>query len=78
MTLWAVFPLTPVIPAETAASSAQELQRAMAAKCIPELIVFVSLAAALALGLKSKSDDLIKLRKEKYFMGPDEPFRGSS
>lgn len=77
MTLWAVLPLSPAIPAQTVASSAEELQRAMAAKCIPELIVFVVAAAALALGLKAKSDDLIKLRKEKYFMEPDE-FSGRS
>lgn len=78
MTLWAVFPLSPVIPAQTDAPCVEELQRDKAAKCIPELIVFVALAAALALGLKSKSDDLIKLRKEKYFRGPDEPSGGSS
>ncbi len=78
MTLWAVFPSASVIPGQIDASCAEELQRDKAVKCIPELIVFVVLATALALGLKSKSDDLIRLRKEKYFMGPDEPSGGSS
>ena len=78
MTLWAVLPSAPVISGKIDASSTEELQRAMAHRYIPELVIFVVLAVALAIGLKFKSDDLIKLRKEKYFRGPDKPSKGGS
>ncbi len=76
MTLWAVLPSSPIIHIKVDGSSTEELQRALAHRYIPELVIFIVLAVALALGLKIKSDDLIKLRKEKYFRGPDKPSGG--
>ena len=78
MTLWAVLPSVPIIHGKIDESGTEELQRALAHRYIPELVIFIVLAAALALGLKAKSDDLRKLRKEKFFRKPDEPSKEGS
>jgi len=78
MTLRAVLPSVPIIHGKTDGPGTEELQRALAHRYIPELVIFIVLAAALAIVLITKSNDLRKLRKEKFFGKPDEPSRGGS